>query len=214
MIGRLVITTCMRSIRLFYIGQNILYNVAMMTTANFRDFLDQLGLSQSEAARLLSVSPRTIRRWADVPSEMPGPAEQALRAWLRLHRLGLAWRPDGVAIGEINPEEIAEQVALYRQHAINLDVLIQKVEARGGPAAPWKVDLNKRQAILGPVRMSFYPLANGGFSPASYSRSDDHHDLERDWPLLEDAFACIADAIAKVGPDWARRTTTASVGGQ
>lgn len=178
-----------------------------MTRDEFQTSLNCLGLSQAEAARLLSVSPRTVRRWAKKPTEIPGPAEQALRAWVRLHCLGLTWRPDGVAIGESDPEEIAEQIALLRQHAIDLDALIQKVEARGGPAAPWHVDLKKRQATLGPVRVSFYPLMNGGFSPASYSRNDDHPNLKRDWTLLEDAFACIANAIAKVGPDWAKSET-------
>ena len=109
-----------------------------------------------------------------------------------------------MAIGESDLEKFAEQIALYRQHAINLASLIQKVQTRGGPAAPWRVDLKKRQATLGPVRVSFYPLGNGGFSPASYSRSDNFPDLERDWTLLEDAFACISNAIAKAGPDWAR----------
>lgn len=178
-----------------------------MTSTEFRTYLDLLGLSQAEAARLLSVSPRTVRRWAEKPVEIPGPAEQAIRAWVRLHRLGHPWRPDDVAIGESDPEEIAEQIALYRQHAIDLDALIQKVEARGGPAAPWHVDLKKRQATLGPVRVSFYPLKKGGFSPASYSRSDDHPDLERDWTLLEDAFACIFNAINKAGQGWAESET-------
>ncbi|MDA1101716.1 MAG: hypothetical protein O2967_22370 [Proteobacteria bacterium] len=113
-----------------------------------------------------------------------------------------------MAIGESDPEQIAEQIALYRRHAINLDALIQKVEARGGPAAPWHVDLKKRQATLGPVWVSFYPLVNGGFSPASYSRSDDHPDLKRDWTLLEDA--CIAKAIAKAGPGWATSKTNST----
>ena len=181
-----------------------------MTSSEFQCCQDHLGISQTEAARLLSVSPRTVRRWAEEPAEIPGPAEQALRAWMRLHRLGLPWRPDGVAIGEIDPEKIAEQIALYRRHAIDLDALIQRVEARGGPAAPWHVDLEKRQATLGPVWVSFYPLVNGGFSPASCSRSDDHPDLKRDWTLLEDAFACIANAIAKVGPGWATSESNAT----
>ncbi len=178
-----------------------------MTSAEFQTCLDRLGLSQAEAAHLLSVSPRTVRRWAEKPAEISGPAEQALRAWMRLHRLGLPWRPDGVAIGESDPEKIAEQIGIYRQHAINLDALIRKVEARGGPAAPWHVDLKKRQATLGPVWVSFYPLMNGGFSPAHYSRNDDHPNLKRDWTLLEDAFACIANAIAKAGPGWAESET-------
>lgn len=181
-----------------------------MTSTEIRACLDRLGLSQADAAKLLSVSPRTVRRWSEEPAEIPGPAEQALRAWMRLDRLGLPWRPDCVAIGENDPEKIAEQIARYRQHAINLDALLLKVEARGGPAAPWHVDLTKRQATLGPIWVSFYPLVNGAFSPAFYRRGDVHPDLARDWTLLEDAFACIANAIKKAGPDWATSKTNST----
>lgn len=85
----------------------------------------------------------------------------------------------------------------------DLDAVIQKVKARGGPAAPWHVDLKKRRATLGPIELSFYPLVGGGFSPQFYRRSDQDHDIMRDRPLLEDAFVCIANAISKAGLDWA-----------
>lgn len=158
---------------------------------------DELGLTQSEAAALLSVDERTIRRWVEDPSTMPGPAEQALRAWRRLHRLGLAWKPTDLPIGEDDTEEWAKQIALYRQHAIQLDSLLRKVEARGGPKTPWKVDLDGCEATLGHMTVGFYRLANGGFSPSTYRRSDRHPDLEEDAPLLEDAYACIAKALAE-----------------
>lgn len=181
-----------------------------MTRAEFQTCLNRLGLSRTEAARLLSVSPRSVRRWVEKPAEIPGPAEQALRAWMQLHRMGLPWRPDGVAIGDSDPEKIAEQIAIYRQHVIELAELIRKVKARGGPAAPWHVDLKKRQATLGPVWVSFYPLRDGGFSPSHYGRNDDRPNLERDWTLLEDAFACIANAIPKEGLDWAKSETNST----
>lgn len=168
----------------------------MMSQTALLAHLNQLDLSQTEAARLLSVNVRTVRRWVENPSEMPGPAEQALRAWLRLHRLGLAWRPDGLPLGEDEVEEMAEQIALYRQHAIDLDALLRRVEERGGPAAPWHVDLKAHLATLGPMEVGFYPLANGGFSPSTYRRSDVGPDLGRDAQLLEDAYACIARALA------------------
>lgn len=161
--------------------------------------LDELGLTQSEAAALLSVDERTIRRW----SQIPGPAEQALRAWVRLHRLGLAWKPEDLPIGEGDTEELAKQIALYRQHAIQLDALLRKVEARGGPRTPWTVDLNAHEASLGPMTVGFYRLSNGGFSPSTYSRSDQPPDIERDSQLLEDAYACIAKALAY--DRWKRR---------
>ena len=168
-----------------------------MTKIEFHHCLRSLDLTVPEAALLLSVSARTMRRWAEQPADIPGPAEQALRAWTRLEIKGLAWRPDAIAIGESNDDEIAEQFALQRQHAIDLDALLRKVAARGGPVAPWVVDLDKNRADLESISVSFYRLRNGGFSPATYRRSDEAlSDIERDWPLIEDAFACIANAIA------------------
>ncbi len=158
-----------------------------MTSSEFKECLTRLALSQTEAARLLSVSPRTVRRWIEIPNQIPGPVEQALRAWLHLDRLGLAWRPDVIAVGE---EEIAKQITRYREHAIELDSLLQRVKARGGPATRWQVDLKRCQALLGPLRVSFHRLRNGGFSPSFYSGP------LHDTTLLEDAYVCIADAIA------------------
>jgi len=167
-----------------------------MTREEFDTLLDRLGLSQAEAARLLSVDARTVRRWAEKPAEMPGPAEQALRAWCALHRFGLPWSPDSVDLAQQDPEQIAK----HRQHAIDLDALLTKVAERGGPAAPWQVDLNQCRAKLGPLEVSFYRLSNGGFSPQSYRRKDGPADLQRDWPLIEDACAHIAQAISHQKP--------------
>jgi len=66
-----------------------------MTKEQFEQYLLRLDLSPAEAAQLLSVSPRTVRRWLE-GEEMPGPAEQAIRAWVRLHERHLPWRPDCV----------------------------------------------------------------------------------------------------------------------
>ena len=168
-----------------------------MTRKEFDEHLSGLGLTQVEAAQLLSAGPRTVRRWAEDPTTMPGTAEQALRAWMRLHKCGLAWRPDGVAVGAHDEEAIA----VHRQHAIGLDQLLQKVRARNGPAAPWRVDLRRSCATLGPLKVSFYRLRNGSFAPQSYSRSDGPPDLNRDWPLIEDACACIAESLREVGDE-------------
>jgi len=160
-----------------------------MIAPEFRNCLAQLGLTQTEAAELLSVAPRTVRRWAeDGTSDVPGPAEHALRAWIGLQKRGLPWRPG---------DDDADQITRFREHAIDLYELLLRVEKRGGPSGSWKVDLDKGVATLGPMSVSFYKLANGGFSPGSCRRSDDHPDVRRDWPLLEDAFACIAKAFAE-----------------
>lgn len=166
-----------------------------MTISEFTDHLAVLGLTQTEAAQLLSVSPRTVRRWAENPDEIPGPAEQALRAWLGLHRRGLPWMPDSIALSTDDPQMISG----HRSHAMGLYSLLQRVEARGGPAAPWHVDLDRCRATLGPMQVSFYRLANGGFSPQSYRRTDEPADWERDKALIEDAYACIAKAMANDG---------------
>jgi hypothetical protein len=160
-----------------------------MTAIETRDCLTQLGLNQIEAALLLEVDPRTVRRWVDgTGTDIPGPAEQALRAWLELQRRGLPWRPG---------DDDAEQIAPHRAHAIELYELLLRVDKRGGPSNAWVVDLEKGRAMLGPMNVSFYKLTNGGFSPSFYRRSDGNPDVNRDWPLIEDAFACIAKAFAE-----------------
>ncbi len=133
-----------------------------MSSSEFCKTLTRLALSEAEASRLMSVNPRSVRRWSEGSTEVPGPVEQALRAWLRLEEFGLVWRPDGVPIWDV------DQAARFRSHAIELDALIQKVKKRGGPAAPWKVDLANRTAILGPVEVHFHVLANENFSPFCY----------------------------------------------
>lgn len=177
-------------------GHFVRYHAAMMTNTELLDHLSNLGLTQVEAARLLSVSARTVRRWSEGSQDIPGPAEMALRAWLGLHRRGLVWRPDGEAISM----DDSEMIARHRRHAIDLDALLERVGARGGPAAPWQVDLERGLATLGSLTVSFYKLRNGGFTPQSYRRADDQEaDLRRDWSLVEDACACIARKLAERG---------------
>lgn len=165
-----------------------------MSPKELHDTLSELGLSQVDMARLLSVDARTVRRWVANPEEITGPTTQALRAWRRLNQLGLAWSPDSTDIVETDPDQIAAQ----RAHAIDLSNLLLKVQQRGGPSGAWAVNLEKNNATLGPFVVSFYRTASGSFSPQSYKRTDDiHPDLQRDWPFIEDAFACISTAIGK-----------------
>ena len=44
---------------------------------------------------------------------------------------------------------------------------------------------------------SDYKLASGSFSLANYRRKDGQPDVERDWEAIEDAAACIAQAMKK-----------------
>lgn len=175
-----------------------------MSAVEFLAALDSLGLGQAEAAQLLSVTPRTVRRWIE-GEEVPGTAEQVLRAWMGLHRRGLAWRPDETSLAS----DDSEQIAIVRTHAIDLEDLLKRVEARGGPSAPWTVDLDRCRATLGPLQLSFYKLQNGGFAPQSYRRSDElGADTQRDGPLIEDALVCIARALAVHGKKETRQRLT------
>src|ERR1700720_4706374 len=98
----------------------------MMIPQELDTHLSHLGLTQSEAAELLSVNPRTIRRWLEGEA-VPGPAEHALRAWLRLRQHNLPWHPDSVAIFENDQQ----QIALYREEAVALSTMLANVKARG-----------------------------------------------------------------------------------
>jgi transcriptional regulator with XRE-family HTH domain len=162
----------------------------MLTSEEIRRILGHLGLTQAEAAQLLGVTPRTVRRWLE-GDELPGPAEQALRAWLRLAEMRMPWRPDSEAIADGDEK----QIAAHCLHAIDLSDLLGRVEARGGPKVSWDVDWAGSTAVLGPMEVSFYKLRNGGFSLSTYRRKDKDPDVRRDRELIEDAAYCIAQAI-------------------
>jgi hypothetical protein len=165
-----------------------------MTPQDLIAHLDFLRLTQTEAAQLLGVSARTLRRWLE-GGEIPGPAEAALRAWRRLAERNLPWRSDSVSI----VEDDQDQIARHRAHAIDLSAMLDRVEARGGARLPWEVDLQDAHATLGAMEVSFYRLLNGGFSLGTYTRRDGDPDVRRDWEFIEDAAYCIAQALKK-GP--------------
>ena len=168
----------------------------MMSDAELRLTLTRLELSPADAAQLLGVTARTVRRWLE-GEEVAGPAEQALRAWVRLHDRNLPWRPDEESI--VGDDQ--DQIARHRAHAVRLDEILARVEARGGPRVPWSVDRGRQIATLGPMEVSYYKLASGSFSLANYRRKDGEPDVERDWEAIEDAAACIGQAMKK-DPDY------------
>lgn len=59
-----------------------------MDAEELRDALDELGLTQVEAAERLRVSGRTVRYWVAGEREIPGPAEALIECWLRKAREG------------------------------------------------------------------------------------------------------------------------------
>lgn len=158
-----------------------------MTKVELEQYLLRLNLSAIDAAQLLGVTPRTMQRWLD-GEEIPGPAKQAVRAWIKLHDLGIPWKPDSRSIDD-NDEK---QINAHRRHAVDLAALIARVEARGGPRIPWEVDHSRGRAALGKIEVSFYKLLNGGFSLAHYTRRDMAPDLLRDAELIDDAAYYIA----------------------
>ncbi len=158
-----------------------------MTEKELEQYLLRLGLTPLDAAQFLGVTPRTLQRWLD-GEEIPGPAEQAVRAWVKLNDLGIPWKPDSQSINA-NEEQ---QIGAHLQHAVEQAALIARIQARGGPRTVWEVDHSRGLAVLGKIEVSFYKLLNGGFSLAYYTRRDMAPDAHRDRELIEDAAYYIA----------------------
>ena len=165
-----------------------------MNASELGDTLIYLGLDPADAAQLLGIASRTMRRWLLEGEDIPGPAIVALRAWRAMHDRQMNWKPDAQTLFE----EDQDQIDRYRKHIVEMDEAFRRVEMRGGPRSPWAVDLSKNTAILGPFEVSFYRLKDTeGFSLSNYRRRDKAPDLARDMPFLEDAAYCIHRTIAK-----------------
>jgi hypothetical protein len=163
-----------------------------MTPNELTDYLTRLNLDPPEAAQLLGVNRRTLRRWFE-GEEVPSLAEAALRAWRTLHDRNLPWKPDSVSLFE----DDQKQIELHRQHSINLAEALKIVEERGGPAYQWSVNVSKNSAALGPFEVGFYNLESGSFSISSYLKRDGRPDPVPDLPFLQDAAFCISKAFEK-----------------
>jgi transcriptional regulator with XRE-family HTH domain len=167
-----------------------------MQSSSLRESLVTLGLNIQELADLLGINVRTVQRWLSGEVDIPKSIECVVNAWMYLNQLGLPWRPDGFSVSLLSVEEVKSQLILHMENTKELAKIIKKVQARGGPAAPWSVDLSAKKATLGDVWVRFYILSNGSFSPQSYGRFDKFPDVDRDQSILEDAYVCIAEAIA------------------
>jgi hypothetical protein len=162
-----------------------------MTHHQFAEHLAFLRLSISEAAMLLGVSERTVRRWAD--EGVPGPAAAAVSAWRELEARRLPWKPDSVSVLERDHDQLER----IRAHDQLLAQVMREVEDRGGPANPWAVDFERNRASFGSAEVGFYRLQNGGFSVSTYRRFD-RAPSDADKPEIADAVYCIAEAFARV----------------
>src|SRR5258706_13463594 len=117
----------------------------MMTNRQFAENLARLNLTPDEAAQLLGVSERSVRRWTEVES-IPGPVEAALRAWRDLEARSLPWKPDSVSVFQ----EDEDQIRRVRNHGELLGQLMSAVETRRGPANPPAVELGRARATFRP----------------------------------------------------------------
>lgn len=59
-----------------------------MTPEEFRETIEQLGLTQAASAQLLGVDERTARRWACGERDIPPPAQRFLRYLIATGRSG------------------------------------------------------------------------------------------------------------------------------
>lgn len=59
-----------------------------MTSDQYRNAIETLGMSQVAAAKLLGVDARTSRRWASGERDVPAPAERFLRYLIATGKTG------------------------------------------------------------------------------------------------------------------------------
>jgi len=159
--------------------------------------LVELDLTQTGLAKYLSVDPRTVRRWVENPSQMPGPAVEALRAWRRLKKFDLEWRPNHIDLRD--DEALTQFVDEYRRQSFEIvAAAVKRVEEQGGPKAPWRVNLDAGEATLGHLKVYFYETSDGRIAPNSYAYLDGRDiDTERDCQLIDDAYALIVAELVK-----------------
>ncbi len=168
-----------------------------MDGAELNEYLGLLELTQADLAARLGVTARTVRRWQTGEQPIPPWVTEVLGAWRQLHTRNLPWGADleSVWYGD------DDQIRRHQDHDKALAQILLRVNARGGPAAPWRVNLRDHSATLGPITVRFYRLASDSFSLANYRRSDMRSNVNRDQPLIEDAVAAFAAAVSD-----ARRT--------
>ncbi len=165
---------------------------ADMKNGEFSQSLNALGLTQTDLAIRLGVTVRSVRRWQTGEQEIPEWVAEVLSAWHQLHARNIPWGADLESIWYGDNEQIRR----HQDHDKALAALLKRVKNRGGPAAPWRVNLQDHSATLGRMSVRFYMLASGGFSLANYRRGDVHSDPQRDQALIEDAVAAFASAVS------------------
>lgn len=153
--------------------------------------LAMLNLTQADLAARLGIATRTVRRWQTGEQAIPIWVVEVLDAWRQLHASGLPWGADLESIWYGDDDQIRR----HQDHDKALAALLKRVKARGGPAAPWRINLRERSATLGPMVVRFYKLASNSFSLQNYRRGDVSPDARRDRPLIEDAVFAFSEAV-------------------
>lgn len=76
-----------------------------MGNINIIEAMKELDLTQKELSELMQINIKTVNRWVN-RGKIPGPAREALRSWLELNKLGIAWNPAQCNIGISDNDEI------------------------------------------------------------------------------------------------------------
>jgi hypothetical protein len=174
-----------------------------MTDAEFSRNLEILGLRPGDAASLLRVTPRAVRRWRSGEQEIPATVVELLDAWRQLHARQIPWGADLESIWYGDDDQIRR----HQEHDKALVALLHRVAARGGLSAPWRVNLKEHSATLGRMVVRFYKLRSGSFSLANYRRGDREPDPHRDQLLIEEAVVAFEAAVSNArkerpGQEW------------
>lgn len=122
--------------------------------ADIRAALTTLALDVADAAQLICVNDRTLRRWLAGARPPSRPAEHAINAWLRLHLAGLPWRP--IARREqMTAAELRQSLQALHLHLIDLARVLRVTErtARRWAAAGEVVTPSAAEAIRAWLRL-------------------------------------------------------------
>lgn len=90
-----------------------------------------------------------------------------------------------------------ERIDQYRRQDIDVKEVLGRVAIRGGPATAWRVDLDAGEARFEAMTVCFYRTSErGGFAANGYRGFE--IETRRECDLMDDAYACIYDAIKKI----------------
>jgi hypothetical protein len=167
------------------------YTIEDMNNTKLTKILANLNLTPADFAARLGVAGRTVRRWQAGEQAIPIWVVEVLDAWRQLHAAGVPWGADLESIWYGDDD----QVRRHQDHDKALAALLRRVKARGGPAAPWRINLRQRSATLGQMTVRFYKLASNSFSLQNYRRGDVPPDVFRDRALIEDAIFAFSEAV-------------------